>query len=76
LERLRNEGGFDCQPHQITLRRIGRELSLTFHCTVDAQTSLAAAHALTERIEGDLRREIADLGRVVIHVEPPEKGSG
>jgi divalent metal cation (Fe/Co/Zn/Cd) transporter len=43
---------------------------------VDAQTSLAAAHAQTEQIEGDLRREIADLGRVVIHVEPPEKGSG
>ncbi|MBM4457205.1 MAG: cation-efflux pump [Chloroflexi bacterium] len=76
LERLRNEGGFDCQPHQITLRRIGGELSLTFHCTVDAQTPLAAAHALTERIEGDLRREIANLGRVVIHVEPPEQGGG
>jgi divalent metal cation (Fe/Co/Zn/Cd) transporter len=34
------------------------------------------AHALTEKIEGALRARVPNVGRVVIHVEPPDAVDG
>lgn len=70
LDHLSEEVGANCRPHQLTLRRAGGELQLSFHCTMDAGTSIAAAHATTERIESLLRSQVPNLGRVLIHVEP------
>lgn len=70
LEDLAETHGFHCQPHEITLRKAGDELQLAFHCTMDATTPIIEAHTLAERIEGLLRQEVPNLGRVVIHVEP------
>jgi divalent metal cation (Fe/Co/Zn/Cd) transporter len=72
LEQLRDELGIDCHPHTIALHRVAGEFSLAFHCTLDAKIPIADAHRLTERAESLLRKEVPNLGRVVIHVEPPE----
>jgi divalent metal cation (Fe/Co/Zn/Cd) transporter len=40
------------------------------HLEAPGDLSLTEAHALTERIEADLRREIPRVGPVYIHVDP------
>ncbi len=70
LDHLPEETGIACRPHDVTLRRAEGELHLTFHCTLDASTPIIDAHTITERIEGFLRTQVPNLGRVVIHVEP------
>ena len=70
IENLSEETGYHCHPHDVTVRRAGGELQLTFHCTLDASTPITEAHTVTERIEGLLRNQVPNLGRVVIHVEP------
>jgi cation diffusion facilitator family transporter len=63
-------GVTDC--HNIKILREGGRLSVTFHCLVDPGLSISEAHALTVKMEAVLREDFTDLGRVVIHVEPPE----
>ncbi len=70
LETLSEDMSFKCHPHDITLRRAGGELQLTFHCTMAAGTPITDAHTFTERIESLIRSQVPNLGRVVIHVEP------
>ena len=72
IEHLAEETGLPCHPHDVTVRRAAGELQLTFHCTMDAGVPITDAHTVTERIESLLRREVPNLGRVVIHVEPAE----
>lgn len=60
----------DC--HSITIHRDGNELSVSFHCLVDPNLPISTAHKLTVQLESVLRANQPDLGRVVIHVEPPE----
>ena len=50
----------------------GGELFLSLHCILAPQTAIKEAHDLTVRLEKCLRAEIPELGRVVIHVEPPD----
>jgi cation diffusion facilitator family transporter len=71
LWNLERENGLGCNPHDITVRRVGGELQVTFHCTVASSLPITEAHTLTERIESLLRNQVNNLGRVVIHVEPP-----
>ena len=59
------------QAHELSVRRTGNELAISFHCTLAAATSIKDAHAFTERIEQYLRTHIPDLGRVTVHTEPP-----
>ncbi|MCU0509828.1 MAG: cation-efflux pump [Anaerolineae bacterium] len=71
LAELEAENGLGCHPHEVTVRKIGGELQVTFHCAMDAELPITEAHTLTERVESELRNRVANLGRVVIHVEPP-----
>jgi divalent metal cation (Fe/Co/Zn/Cd) transporter len=71
LRNLELENGLGCRPHDVTVRRVGGELQVTFHCTVASSLPITEAHTLTERIESLLRNQVSNLGRVVIHVEPP-----
>ena len=64
--------GITCDPHEIDIETIAGELSVSFHCTVDAAMDLAEAHRLTERFELALRSKVPGIGRVLIHIEPPE----
>jgi len=73
VENLSEETGLQCHPHDVTVRRAGGELQVTFHCTMEADTPITDAHAITERIESVLRGQVPNLGRVVIHVEPNER---
>ncbi|MFZ5564384.1 MAG: cation-efflux pump [Thermodesulfobacteriota bacterium] len=75
LDRLSEEMGVRCEPHDMVLRRTGGEVCLSFHCTMDGDMPLTDAHTITERIEALLRAEVPRLGRVVIHVEPGREKS-
>lgn len=70
LDRLSEEMGVRCEPHDVALHRTGGEVCLSFHCTMNGDMPLVDAHIITERIENLLRAEVPKLGRVVIHVEP------
>jgi cation diffusion facilitator family transporter len=59
------------QTHDLSVRRNGGELAISFHCTLAATTPIKDAHAFTQRIEQYLRTEIPDLGHVTVHTEPP-----
>jgi cation diffusion facilitator family transporter len=71
LRSLPKELGIAFQPHGVTVHHHNGEDSVSFHCVVDAKMALTDAHALTEKIERALREHVPNLGRVVIHVEPP-----
>ena len=72
LESLCEESGVRFVPHEVLVQRVGAELAVSFHCGMDAETSIAEAHALTEQMEKKLRERLPQLGRVTIHCEPPE----
>jgi cation diffusion facilitator family transporter len=58
----------DC--HTVSVFREGNELSVSFHCTADADLPISHAHRLTIELENLLRTRLPDLGHVVIHLEP------
>ena len=58
------------RPHDLRVQHVGGELSVSFHCTLDAATAITEAHELTVLLEEYLRAHVPGLGRVVIHVEP------
>jgi len=62
-----------CEPHQIHVRRVEDELVLSFHCLIDPSTDISQAHALSAQMERELRSEVPELERVVIHLEPVEE---
>lgn len=64
------QSGLSTHPHNLVVQRVGEDLHVSFHCVLDATTPIADAHAFTERLEHHLRQRIANLVRVVIHVEP------
>ena len=74
VERLSEEipGLKEC--HRITILRSSQAVSLSFHCIVDPDMAINRAHELTSRTEACLREHFPGLGRVVIHVEPPDAG--
>lgn len=64
--------GIVCDPHEIDIEDEAGELAVSLHCAVDPAMELDAAHRLTERFEQALKAGVARVGRVLIHVEPPE----
>jgi cation diffusion facilitator family transporter len=58
----------DC--HSINIYRDGEDLSVSFHCLMDAELPISEAHRLTVLLENMLRVQLPELGRVIIHVEP------
>lgn len=66
---------FSAAPHDVEVQLVADELVVSFHCTLDPAIAITDAHGLTDRLEQHLRARVPKLGRVVIHVEPPEEGS-
>ncbi len=62
--------GLDAHPHDIAVQMVDGELTVSFHCSLDAATAITDAHSYTEQLESYLRSRMPNLGRVVIHVEP------
>ncbi len=58
----------DC--HQVSVHRTGEDLFVSFHCLMDPDLPIAAAHELTEQVERALRARVPGVSRVVVHVEP------
>jgi cation diffusion facilitator family transporter len=59
-----------CAAHQIELHSMGRRIYLSFHLLIDAGIGIAEVHDIAEEMEGRLRSEFPELGRIVIHTEP------
>jgi cation diffusion facilitator family transporter len=72
LQGVKDRMDQECHFHQVEVHRVAGELFVTLHCTVDPKTAIVDAHTLTEIVENELRSSIPQLGRVVIHVEPPD----
>jgi cation diffusion facilitator family transporter len=60
------------EAHDFRSRHAGRLTFLEFHLVVPGSMTVAAAHAICDRIEDTLRAEMGHL-MVTIHVEPEEK---
>ena len=58
------------QLHNVKVQRAGGEIQVSFHCRLDPQLTIAAAHDLTVALEAHIRARVPKVGRVVIHVEP------
>ncbi len=72
IRSLPEKSGAAFVPHDVVVNRVGGALSVSFHCSMDGALAISDAHALTEKLENMLRVELPNLGRVLIHVEPPE----
>ena len=58
--------------HDVKVRRVAGELAVSLHCVLERGMGVKQAHDLTVLLEKHLRAAVPDLGRVVVHVEPPE----
>jgi cation diffusion facilitator family transporter len=59
----------DC--HHISVYQDGNDLSVSFHATVAPTLPISDGHKLSIQLESVLRARLPELGRIVIHVEPP-----
>jgi divalent metal cation (Fe/Co/Zn/Cd) transporter len=64
--------GMADQVHNVLAIRHPEGLWLMLHAKVPADTPLGEAHHVSDALERELRREIDDLARVEIHLEPRE----
>ncbi|MBU1305172.1 MAG: cation diffusion facilitator family transporter [Alphaproteobacteria bacterium] len=60
------------EAHDIRTRQAGKMIFVDFHLVVPGAMSVAAAHAICDRIEAKLRERV-DHAQITIHVEPEEK---
>ncbi len=58
--------------HDIQLHHVDGHLTTSIHLTLPASQPLTEAHALAEEVERRITNEVAQIKRVVVHVEPPE----
>lgn len=70
IEEFVQESGFRARAHELSVQESGGELTVWLHCLLDARLAIVDAHRYTEQLEKHLHHRIANIGRVVIHVEP------
>jgi len=73
LDKVLKEGNIVTRPHELRVDTVGDSLQISFHLYSDPHTSIAEAHILAESVEQSLRLVLPNLGRVIIHEEPPEE---
>lgn len=56
--------------HDIRIFHLGEKPQLSFHCCLPGQMSVADAHAIASSLERELRIEVPDLDRILIHTDP------
>ena len=64
--------GIHCEIHEVTILKEKDHLNISFHCTLFGDTSIQAAHELSEQMETALHEQISILDAVMIHMEPLE----
>ncbi len=62
----------DC--HSIRTYQESEGISVSFHCIMNPDIPINDAHQMTVQFESLLRSKIPELGRTVIHLEPPDEG--
>lgn len=70
--RIAAEAAGAIEAHDVRTRRAGRVIFVDFHLVVPGDMPVSEAHAICDRIEDALRREVEDIF-VNIHVEPEAK---
>lgn len=60
------------EAHDLRTRQAGSVTFVDFHLVVSGETTVAAAHAICDRIEAALRQRLEDA-QINIHVEPEHK---
>lgn len=63
-------GVLDC--HAVEAHRVGSNLLVTLHCTLDPHLSVTRVHEITETLELKFRETFPDISKVSIHPEPRE----
>lgn len=58
------------------IRKAGMQYHVELHATVDAVISVREGHEIAHNLKDTLRKEIPELGHVLIHIEPDENTSG
>ncbi len=58
----------------IALQQLNSQVYLSFHLLIDSDQNVIQVHSIAEEVENRLRRDLPQLGRVVIHTEPYAKG--
>jgi cation diffusion facilitator family transporter len=71
-ELVANSAAGAIEAHDLRSRQAGRLTFLEFHLVVPGSMTVAAAHAICDRIEDTLKAEMGHL-MISIHVEPEEK---
>lgn len=54
------------------IRKAGMKYHVDLHAIVDGEISVKKGHAISHRLKDHLRKEIPNLGHVLIHIEPNE----
>lgn len=54
------------------IRKAGMKYHVDLHAIVDAEISVKEGHKISHHLKDHLRREIPNLGHVLIHIEPSE----
>ncbi|HEC33116.1 MAG TPA: cation-efflux pump [Chloroflexi bacterium] len=60
----------DLPIHQVFVHRGPDGVSVDLHCEVEGDLPLRAAHDLVSALEGEIRRAIPGVVRVITHIEP------
>jgi cation diffusion facilitator family transporter len=71
-EIIKAEAGGAIEAHDIRTRMAGRVSFVEFHLVVDGSMTVEQSHAICDRLEAVLRREVEGV-QVIIHVEPAHK---
>lgn len=64
------EVGEISEPHDVLVRKIGDKFFVSLHCLAPADDPMVTVHNAASRFEYLMRDKLADIKRVVIHVEP------
>ena len=56
--------------HHVLVRSYGEGRCVSFHCRMDPQATVGAAHAVSMRLQAALHQELPELARVTVHMEP------
>ncbi|MFA6093743.1 MAG: cation diffusion facilitator family transporter [Elusimicrobiota bacterium] len=73
LEDFLRERGFTARLTDVCVRSVaGENFTVSLSCRLPGKMNIRAAHDLTEEMERRLRDRVRNLGRILIHLEPPE----
>ena len=61
--------------HDISIKKIGKELFITLHCIIDKKSTVETAHEASTKLEFLIKEKIPNVKRVVVHVETSRNDS-